>query len=151
MLISSWNVLIGVVVQSLIHVQLFVTHGPQHARLPSPPLSPTVYSNSCPLSWGCHPTISSSVVPFSSCLQYFPASGSFQMSQVFTSDNQNLILHKISREKLKLKRSNPFIASKMKEIMLKIKLFLWCSKLQYFGYLMGRADSFENTLMLGKI
>ena len=66
-------------------------------------------------------------------------------------DNQNLILYKISRGKSKLKRSNPFINPKMKEIMLKIRLFLWCSKLQYFGHLIWRADSFEKTLMLGKI
>ena len=57
-------------------------HGLQHARLPFP--SPTLgaYSNSCPLSRRCHPAISSSVAPFSSCLQSFPASRSFQMSQV---------------------------------------------------------------------
>ena len=58
-------------------------HGLQHIRLPcpSPPLE--VCSNSCPLSWWCHPTISSSVILFSSCLQSFPASGSFPMSQLF--------------------------------------------------------------------
>ena len=63
-------------------------HGLQHAR--SCCLSPTpgVYSNSYPLSWWCHPTISSSVVPFPSCLQSFPASGSFPMSQLFTSGTQ---------------------------------------------------------------
>ena len=75
----------GVVVQSLSHVQLFATHGPQHdTRLPcpSPPLG--ACSNSCPSSQWCHPTIASSVVPFSSCLQSFPASGSFSMSQLFT-------------------------------------------------------------------
>ena len=62
-------------------------HGLQYVRHPCP--SPTLgaYSNSCPLSWWCHPTISSSVVPFS-CLQSFPASGSFQMSQFFTSSGQ---------------------------------------------------------------
>ena len=60
-------------------------HGLQHARLPCPSLTPRVYSNSCPLSRWCHPTISSPVVPFSSCLQSFPPSGSFQMSQLFTS------------------------------------------------------------------
>ena len=60
-------------------------HGPKHARLPCPSPAPRVYPNSCPLSrWYC-PTISSSVVPFSSCIQSFPASGSFQMSQLFTS------------------------------------------------------------------
>ena len=58
---------------------------PQHARPPRPSPNPGVYPNSCPLSWCCHPTISSSVVPFSSCLQSFPASGSFQMSQLFIS------------------------------------------------------------------
>ena len=52
-------------------------HGLQHTRLPCPSPTPRVYSNSCPWSWWCHPTIASSVVPFSSCLQSFPASGSF--------------------------------------------------------------------------
>ena len=61
-------------------------HGLQHARPPCPSPTPGVYLNSCPLSWWCHPTIASSVVPFSSCLQSFPASGFFQMSQLFTSD-----------------------------------------------------------------
>ena len=56
-------------------------HRLQYSRLPCASPTPGVYSNSCPLSWWCHPTISSSVVPFSSCLQSFPASGSFQMSQ----------------------------------------------------------------------
>ena len=64
-------------------------HGPQHARLPCPSPTPTVYPNSCPLSQLCHLTISSSVVPFSSLLQSFPTSGSFQMSQLFTSGDQN--------------------------------------------------------------
>ena len=63
-------------------------HGLQHARPPYPSPTPRVYSNSCPLSWWCHPTISSSVIPFS-CLQSFPASGSFQMSQFFTSGGQS--------------------------------------------------------------
>ena len=63
-------------------------HGLQHTRLPCPALTPRVCSNSCPLSWWCHPTISSSIIPFSSCLQSFPVSGSFPMSQFFTSDGQ---------------------------------------------------------------
>ena len=63
---------------------------PQHVRPPRPSPTPGVYPNSCPLSWCCHPTISSSVVPFSSCPQYFPASGSFQMSQLFASDGQTI-------------------------------------------------------------
>ena len=65
-------------------------HGLQHSRLPCLPLSPGVCSNSCPLSWWCHPTISSSVVSFSSCPQSFPASGSFPMSWLFLSDNQSI-------------------------------------------------------------
>ena len=60
-------------------------HGLQHARLSCPSPIPGACSNSCPSSWWCHPTVSCSVVPFSSCLQSFPASGSFQMSQFFTS------------------------------------------------------------------
>ena len=65
-------------------------HGLQHSRPPCPSPTPRVYSNSCPLSRWCHPTISSSVVPFSSCLQSFPASGSFQMSQFFASGSQSI-------------------------------------------------------------
>ena len=64
-------------------------HEPQHARPPCPSPTPGVYSNSCPLSQWCHLTISSSVVPFSSCLQSFPISGSFQISQLFASGSQN--------------------------------------------------------------
>ena len=65
-------------------------HGLQHARPPCPSPTPRGYSNSCPLSQWYHPTISSSVVPFSSCLQSFPASGSFPMSQFFTSGGQRI-------------------------------------------------------------
>ena len=64
-------------------------HEPQHARPPCPSPTPGVYPNPCPLSRWCHPTISSSVIPFSSCLQSFPASGSFPMSQLFTSGGQS--------------------------------------------------------------
>ena len=64
--------------------------GLQQARLPCPSLSPRVCSNSCPLSQWCHPIISSSVVPFSSCPQSFPASGSFPMSQFFASGGQSI-------------------------------------------------------------
>ena len=63
-------------------------HGLQHARLLFPSPTPWACSNSCPLSWWCHPTISSSVIPFSSHLQSFPASGSFPRSQSFTSGGQ---------------------------------------------------------------
>ena len=65
-------------------------HGLQHTRLPCPSLSPGVCSNPCPLSRWCQPTISSSVVPFSSCLQSFPASGSFPMSQLLASGGQRI-------------------------------------------------------------
>ena len=64
-------------------------HGPQHARLPCSSPTPGVCSNSCSLSRWYHPTISSSVVPFSFCLQSFPASGSFPVSQIFTSGGQS--------------------------------------------------------------
>ena len=65
-------------------------HGLQHARPPCPSPTPGIYSNSCLLSWWCHPIISSFVVPFPSCLQSFPASGSFQMSQFFQSGGQSV-------------------------------------------------------------
>ena len=64
-------------------------HGLQHARPPYPSPTSRVYSNSCPLSWWCHPTISSFVIPFSH-IQFFPASGSFPMSKLFTSGGQNI-------------------------------------------------------------
>ena len=68
----------------------FQPHGPQHTRLSCPSPSPRVCSNSRPLNWWCHPTISSSVIPFSSCLQPFRASGSFPMSLFLTSGGQNI-------------------------------------------------------------
>ena len=65
-------------------------HESQHARPPCPSPTPGVHPNPCPLSRWCHPTISSSVIPFSSCSQSFPASGSFQMSQLFASSGQSI-------------------------------------------------------------
>ena len=65
-------------------------HEPQHARPPCPSPTPGAYANSCPSSWWCHPTISFSVIPFSSCLQSFRASGSFPLSQFFTSGGQSI-------------------------------------------------------------
>ena len=65
-------------------------HGLQHDRLPCPSPTLTVHSNSCPLNQWCHPAISSSVIPFSSCLQSSPASGSFQRSQFFASGGQSI-------------------------------------------------------------
>ena len=65
-------------------------HEKKHARLPCPSPTSGSCSNSCPLSWWWHPTISSSVIPLSSCLQFFSASGCFQMSQLFTSGGQSI-------------------------------------------------------------
>ena len=67
-----------------------LTHRLQHTRLPCPSPTPGACSNSCPPSQWCHPTISSSVIPFSSCLQSFPASASFLMSQFFASGGQSI-------------------------------------------------------------
>ena len=77
-------------IQSLSHVWLFATHGLQHTRLPCPTLTPRAFSNSCPSSRWWHLTTSSSVIPFSSCLQSFPVSGSFLMSQFFASGGQSI-------------------------------------------------------------
>ena len=66
------------------------SHGQQHARLPCPSPTPRACTHSWPLSQWCHPTISSSVIPFSFCLQSFPASGHFLMSQLFTCGGQNI-------------------------------------------------------------
>ena len=85
-----WQVPQFSLVQALGCVDSLQHHGLQHARLPHPSPTPRVYSNSCPLSRWCHPTISSSVVPFSSCLQSFPASGSFPMSRLFASSAQGI-------------------------------------------------------------
>ena len=76
-------------VQSLSRVRLFA-HKSQHTRPPCPSPAPGVYSNSCPSSQWCHPAISSSVVPFSSCPQSLPASGSFSMSQFFAWGGQSI-------------------------------------------------------------
>ena len=76
--------------QLLSHVWLFATPCTAAHRVPCPPPTPIVCSNSCPLIQWCHPTISSSIIPFSSCLQSFPASGSFPMSRFFTSGGQSV-------------------------------------------------------------
>ena len=77
-------------VQSLSVSNSLRPHEPQHTRPPCPSPTPGVHPNSCPLSRWCHPTISSSVFPFFSCLQSFPASRSFQMSQLFASGAQRI-------------------------------------------------------------
>ena len=79
-----------IIIQSLSHVWLFGPHGLQHARLPFPSPSPGACSDSCSLNQWLHPTILSSVIPFSSCLQSFPASWSFLMSWLFTSGGQSI-------------------------------------------------------------
>ena len=78
-----------VIIQSLSHVWLFVTPWLQHVRFLCPPLAPRICSNSCPLSWWCYLTISSSV-PFSSCPQSFPASVSSPKRQLLSSGGQNI-------------------------------------------------------------
>ena len=85
-----WANLNNISVQSLSHVQLFATPWTKLARSLCPSPTPRACSNSSPLSQWCHSTISSSVVPFSSCLQSFPASGSFLMSRLFASGGQNI-------------------------------------------------------------
>ena len=82
------NIAATIIGNYVVAVQLL--HGLQHARFPYPSLSLRVDSNSCPLSQWCHPTITSSVIPFSSCLLSFPASGSFLMSRPFTSGGQSI-------------------------------------------------------------
>ena len=77
-------------VRSLSCVWLFATPWTRHDRPPCPSPTPRVHPNPCPSSQWCHPIISSSVVPFSSCPQSFPASGSFQMSQLFVSGGQSI-------------------------------------------------------------
>ena len=92
---TGWNLLWVIIRKSAVQFSHSVVsnslwpHRLQHARPPCLSPTPRVYSNSCPLSQWCHPTISSSVVPFSSRLQSFPASGFFQMSQFFTSGGQS--------------------------------------------------------------
>ena len=83
-------------------------HGPQHARPPSPSPTPRVWSSSCPSSWWCHPTISSSVFPFSSHLWSFLASGSFPMSWFFASGDQSIgALHPTSCLKIEACFTSP--------------------------------------------
>ena len=77
-------------VQSLSSVQLIVTLGTRHARPPGPSPTPRVYSNSCPMSWWCHPTISSSVVPLLLLPLIFPSIGVFPTSQFYASSGRSI-------------------------------------------------------------
>ena len=88
--IDHQAVFISVEFSRLVMFDSLRPHEPQHARPPCPSPTPGVYPNSCPLSQWCHSTISSSVIPFTSSPQSFPASGSFQMSQLFTSGGQSI-------------------------------------------------------------
>ena len=86
---NIWKLLLLLFSHSVVFDYLWL-YGLQRARLPCPPSSPRVCSNSCPLSQWCHPTISSTLVPFSSCLQSFPASGAFPVSHFFASGGQSI-------------------------------------------------------------
>ena len=87
--VPSWRLTISQFSHTVVSDSLR-PHGPQHARPACPSPTPRVYPNSCPSSRWCHPTISSSVVPFFSCPQSFPALGSFLMSQLFASSGQSI-------------------------------------------------------------
>ena len=87
--VSWWTVKVKVKHRSVMSDSLR-PHGLQHTRPPCPSPTPRVHPNPCPLRWWCHPIISCSVVPFCSCLQSFPASESFQMSQLFVSGGQSI-------------------------------------------------------------
>ena len=117
-------------------------HGLQQASLPCPSLSPRVCSNLCPLSQWCHPTISSSVAPFSSCLQSFPASGFLMV--VLKLWSWRRLLRVLWTER----RPNQSI---VKEINPEYSLEGLMLKLQYFDRLLGRADSLEKTLCLERL
>ena len=86
---TSWVISSVQFIRSVVS-DFFWPHGLQHTRPPCPSPTPRACSNSCPSSWWCHLTISSSVFPFFTCLQSFPASGSFPVSQFFTSGGQTI-------------------------------------------------------------
>ena len=86
----SWGIFSSVQFSRSVVSDSLRPHESQHTRPPCPSPTPRVYLNSCPLSWWCHPTISSSIIPFSFCLQSFPASESFQMSQFIATGGQSI-------------------------------------------------------------
>ena len=87
--VNLWNMFSSIQFSCSVLSDSLQPHESQHARLPSPSPTPRIYSNSCPSSQWCHPTISSSVAPFSSCPQSLPASGSFPVSQLFSCCSQS--------------------------------------------------------------
>ena len=90
LILIAWFTLIWVQFSHSVMSDSLRPHGLQHTKLPCLSPTPRACSNSCPSSWWCHPTISSSIIPFSSCLQSFPASGSFPISQFFESGSQSI-------------------------------------------------------------
>ena len=89
-IVDVWASLLSVQFSRLVVSNYFWPHGLQHTRPPWPSSTPEACSNSCPSSRWCHPTISSPAVPFSSCLQFFPTSGSFPMSHFFASGGESI-------------------------------------------------------------
>ena len=87
---NIWEIFSSVQISLSIQSESLQPHGMQHTRIPCPSPTPRACSNSCPSSQWCHPIISSSVVPFSSCFQSFPALGSFPTSQFFPSGGQSI-------------------------------------------------------------
>ena len=131
-------------------------HGLQHAGPPCPTPTPGAYSNSCPLSRCCHPTISSSVIPFSSRLQSFLASGSFQMTQLFASGGQSIRVS-ASASVLPMNTQDWFPLSWTGWISLQSKGFsrvfsnTTVQKHQFFGtQLSSQSNSHLHTWLLGK-
>ena len=146
-------------------------HGLQHARLPCPSPTPGGCSNSCPSSWWCHPTISSSAIPYSSnpsqhqslfqwvssshqvarVLEFHLQHQSFQTTSFFSSFHIDAFglwyWRRLLRVPWTARRSKQSI---LKEISPEYSLEGLMLKLQYFGHLMGRTDSFEKSLILGK-
>ena len=128
--LNSWILSVFSSVQLLSRVRLFATTAHQASLSVT---SSQIHPNPCPLSQWCHPNISSSVIPFFSCPQSFPASGSFQISQFFTSGGQSI---RVS-------------GNHKKEDTIGVYLLRFNKRV--FGQLMWRTDLFEKTLMLGKI
>ena len=110
-------------------------HRLQHTRLPCPSPAPRVCSNSCSSSHWCHPTISSSVIPFSSCPQSFPALGSFPMNQLFTSGGQSIGASAIIGKELKIKKKS--FSSNIRSLLFKMEhqWYFGCIKDQILIYI----------------